>query len=337
MAKEKILPLFIPHLGCPHVCVFCDQNAIAGKEFDFEQIRRDLEIFFADQQNIGAQIAFFGGSFTAIDKDLMRRFLSLGYGYVQAGKASGIRISTRPDVVNNETLDCLKAYGVKTIELGIQSMSEEVLMKSGRGHNPWQSLDAMQRIREKGFVLGGQMMVGLPASTPEREKETALAICQGGAKECRIYPTVVLRNTALAAMNRRGEYTPLTVEEAVWRCVPLRELFAQHHVTVLRMGLCENEELRRNDAMVAGPYHPAFGELVEQACMKQKIEAFLLGKETRGKRLEIIVSPRSVSRITGHGGLKKNLLTRYELTDMTLQTDGNMTDGRGVKIVLKDH
>lgn len=336
MAKQKILPFFIPHLGCKNACTFCDQHTITGAIFREDKIREDLAAYFEEKRNIGTQIAFFGGSFTAMERERMVSFLTLAYPYVDKGLATGIRISTRPDAVDDDTLSLLKAYGVTHIELGIQSMSDAVLSACRRGHTAAQSEDALCRVVSHGFITGGQMMVGLPRSTPESEMETAKTICRFGAKESRIYPTLVFPHTELFLQMQRGEYRVLALDEAVERCVPLREEFYKHGVTVLRMGLCESESLHGEEQPL-GPSHPAFGELVEQACLKEKIDRFLQGKTVAGKRIEITVSPRAVSRFRGHGGIESYFINRYNPAAMCVLTDADMTDERGVKIVLKDH
>ncbi len=338
MAKNKILPFFIPHIGCPHRCIFCDQNAITGKTFDVQAIHRDLAVYFADETHAGTQIAFFGGSFTAIDRDLMEMLLCEANVYIQRGMASGIRISTRPDAVEDEMLILLKQYGVTHVELGIQSISDDVLTITHRGHCAAQSVAALQRVVSHGLIAGGQMMVGLPLSDAEKELETARVICRCGAKESRIYPTAVFPHTPLYSLYKRGEYSPLSLEAALERCVPLYEEFLKNDVTVLRIGLCENESLHKENEMPIGPMHPAFGELVLQAEMKRKIDRALEGEmSVAGKKMEITVPEKSISCLTGHGGIKPYLYGRYAPTSIDFIADAAMTDKRGVKIVLKDH
>ena len=337
MAKNKILPFFIPHIGCPHRCIFCDQHAITGKTFDARGIQNDLALYFADQRHAGTQIAFFGGSFTAIEEDLMKSLLGTAYSYVQRGLASGIRISTRPDAVEEKTLLLLKDYGVTHIELGIQSASDEVLAATHRGHTAAQSEEALKRVVAHGFTAGGQMMVGLPLSDAEKELETANMICRCGAKESRIYPTLIFPRTPLYSLYQEGGYTPLTLEEALQRCLPPLKAFWDSGVTVLRVGLCENEGLHRESVSPIGPMHPAFGELVLQAEMKKCIDRVLANQATVGKKMEITVSESRLSLLTGHGGIKPYLYGRYAPSSIEFFTDAAMTDKRGVKIVLKDH
>ncbi len=258
--KRSILPIFIPHLGCPHDCVFCDQKQIAAPSIpDAEDVRHLIEegLAYADHP----QISFYGGSCTAIDRQLMIDYLEAAHPYIADGRCRSIRLSTRPDAIDEEVLEILKAYGVHTIELGAQSMEDTVLHQAGRGHRAEDTGRAALLIRHYGFELILQMMVGLPGSSYADELHTARALAALKPDGVRIYPTCVLRNTALCRMYERGQYRPLTVEEAVPICADLLEIFEEADIPVIRLGLNPTEELS-GGAVVAGPYHPAFGELV---------------------------------------------------------------------------
>ena len=273
---HKNIPIFIPHLGCPHRCVFCDQKIISGHStFRIEHVREEIEAALATlASGAQAEIAYYGGSFTAIDPTLMHALLALAQQYVDAGRVSGIRFSTRPDALSESLLDSLAPYTICSIELGLQSLDDRVLAAAQRGHTAAEAEDACRRIVARGYTLGGQMMLGLPGSTPESERETARRICALGAREVRIYPTVVFDGTPLGAMLQRGEYLPLTVEEAVERCAPLLDVFEQHSVRVLRIGLCESEGMH-GERVLGGAHHPALGELIRSRQYLQKMRELL--------------------------------------------------------------
>ena len=261
--RHKNIPVFIPHLGCPNDCVFCNQRAISGRRFfDEREALAELDRAMATvTPEDEAEIAFFGGSFTAIDRDLMTRLLEYAYRYVKSGKASALRCSTRPDCIDEETVELLRRYGMKTVELGIQSASDRVLAVTRRGHTAEDSVRAVGIIRAAGLDAVGQMMVGLPSSTPDDEIMTADMICDTGCVAARIYPTVVFRGTRLEEMMKNGEYLPLGNEEAARRCAPLLELFGSRGVDLLRVGLCASENLASPDEVAAGASHPAIGEM----------------------------------------------------------------------------
>ncbi len=277
-AKHANIPIFIPHLGCPNLCVFCDQRAISGVcEFTEGAARREIDSALATIRPTGrrAEIAFFGGSFTGIDRGLMTRLLDTAQEYVDSGDAFGIRMSTRPDYIDEEIINILRHYTVTQVELGIQSMSEDVLRRSRRGHTPDDTRRACTLLREAGLPFGGQMMVGLPGADGESEVECARRICEMGADSCRIYPTIVFRKTELEQMTVSGEYTPLSLDEAVERSADVLEVFASYGVQCLRIGLCESENLHSDEKYLAGPTHPAMGELVRGEVYLRRIREAL--------------------------------------------------------------
>ncbi|MEE0968927.1 MAG: radical SAM protein [Clostridia bacterium] len=264
--KHANIPIFIPHLGCPNDCVFCNQRTISGHmDFDPRSVKADIETALKTLEYIGItserEIAFFGGSFTGIDRDLMIYLLETAYAYVDAGRVSSIRLSTRPDYIDREILEILKRYGVKTIELGLQSMSDEVLLASRRGHTREDAVKACKLIKEYGFSLVGQMMIGLPESDIESEKKTAEEICALGADGARVYPTVVFYDTELCHMSIRKEYSPLTDDEAVMRTKEVLKIFDGEGVPCIRVGLCASENLASREMVYGGANHSAIGEL----------------------------------------------------------------------------
>ncbi len=295
MKTHRNIPVFIPQEGCPNACVFCSQKKITGvdRRAELDTFRATVEKALESRWQ-ESEIAFFGGSFTAIDRQRMISLLDAAYQYVKNGAVSGIRISTRPDFIDDEILSVLKSRGVTVIELGIQSVSEKVLASSGRGHTALHSENACKLIKKYGFRLGGQMMVGLPLSTPADEVATAQAICDWGADETRIYPTVVFEDTPLYRMALNGEYSPLTLEDAVTRCADCMEIFLSRGVKVLRVGLHASESLA---SAPFGATHPAMGELTESEIYRRKICA-LIG-EARGKRLSVYVNSSACSKAAG--------------------------------------
>ncbi len=295
MKNHRNIPVFIPQEGCPNACVFCSQKKITGvdRRAELNTFHETVQKALENKWN-ESEIAFFGGSFTAIDSARMVSLLENAYGYVKSGKVSGIRISTRPDFITPNILETLKKYCVTAIELGIQSVSDNVLTASGRGHTAAQSEYACRLIKQYGFILGGQMMVGLPLSNAKTEVETAKAICAWGADETRIYPTVVFEDTPLYRMALAEEYTPLSLDDAVTRCADCLEVFLESGVKVLRIGLHASEEL------VSAPFgatHPAMGELTESEVYRRKICREIDGKT--GKSLKIYVNPSSCSKAAG--------------------------------------
>lgn len=313
--KHRNIPFFVPHAGCPNACVFCSQVKITGKsiEKDAEAERCELEELLSSvvpEPDTDSRIAFFGGSFTAIDRARMTGLLEIADKYIEKGIASGIRISTRPDCIDDEILALLSEYRVTEIELGIQSTDDRVLELSGRGHTAKQSFSAAEKVVKKGFVLGGQMMTGLPGATGESEIQTARDIVSMGARESRIYPTVVFEGTELLAMTNRGEYSPLTTEEAVSRSAACLRIFLDAGVNVLRIGLHSSENLAEAPF---GATHPSIGELVKGRMLADYI-AEKCGS-CSGETLCLSVGRSELSMLTGHGGAELKRLRELVSAD----------------------
>lgn len=309
MKQHANIPVFIPHLGCPNQCVFCNQRHISGvRSFDANDVIPTIEQALKTiPVGTEVEIAFFGGSFTGIDRGLMLDLLKIANNYLHKGLVHSIRCSTRPDYINEDILDTLKLYGVKTIELGLQSVSDSVLCACKRGHDFAHEREACRLIVKSGFDLVGQMMIGLPGSTPESEMETAKFIIDSGAVGARIYPTVVFKDTELYNMTLDGRYIPLTAEEAVSRSIgPLRR-FIDAGVEVIRIGLCSSENLSSEDTFYAGPNHPALGEIVISRVYYLLISE-LLEKHSCHGRCVTVKGPRgSISKMVGQ---KKENKTR---------------------------
>lgn len=288
-------------MGCPNQCVFCDQHAITGApSFCEDNVRRTIEDSLATKGDRECEIAYFGGSFTGIERVLMLRLLDIAQEYVDKGYVSGIRMSTRPDYISEEICRILRGYTVSQVELGIQSFDDRVLSACRRGHTAEASYKAVRLLRENGFSFVGQMMTGLPAATEESEKETARIICDAGAEGARIYPCIVFRNTPLEAMCRSGEYIPMSIDEAVERSASVLKIFWQRAVPVLKIGLHESENLHSDKSFFAGPNHPALGELVRSRLYRKLAENAVKGVVADGKTLVIYVPVGAVSAVAGH-------------------------------------
>ncbi len=325
--KHVNIPIFIPHLGCPNTCVFCNQRMISGREaFDLRSVSDTVDAVLStvDLSVTDVEIAYFGGSFTGIDRDLMRRLLEIADSYCKRGLVRGIRVSTRPDYIDRDVLDILAGFPISAVELGVQSASDCVLTASKRGHTRSDTERAISLLREYGIHCVGQMMIGLPSSTIEDELATARLLISSRVSAVRIYPTVVFRNTALEEMTERGEYTPLTLRDAVLRASEVFALFVRAGTPVIRIGLCANDALVDPDSYRAGPNHPALGELVIGAYYHYEIirKIKLLAAETKGRTLALSVPPGCTSVVIGQRACYKNqLLQIYGLKRITVCED----------------
>lgn len=301
MAHRNI-PIFIPHLGCPNLCVFCNQRSISGRSgFSPDNVREEIDRSLAtDADPEDTEIAFFGGSFTGIDRRLMIELLEIAESYVRAGRVRSIRLSTRPDYIDLEILGILSRYSVRVIELGLQSMNNAVLKASQRGHTSECAEAACRMVRESGFSLVGQMMIGLPASTLEDELGTARKIAELGADAVRIYPTVVFYDTPLCQMTETGDYTPLALADAVERSAAVLRVFLERGIPCIRLGLCSSEALTSPETVMAGPNHPALGELVWSELWYDTLKERIRDAGLLGHRIILNLPAREISRIVGH-------------------------------------
>ena len=303
--KHANIPVFIPHLGCPNGCVFCNQRTITGAEFDEGSVVDIIENALSTLSGREAEIAFFGGSFTAIDRELMIRLLKTGKSYVDKGRVISLRCSTRPDAVSEEILDILEEYGVRTVELGIQSTDDAVLTASERGHSAACAIDAMERVSKRGFELIGQMMVALPASGSEAEVRTAGDICRF-AKAARVYPTVIFKDTVLCRMAKEGRYIQPTPEEMVKRTALVLAEFARHGVPVIRTGLQYGAELSPERDSVVGEYDCAVGEKAMSLIYLERLREELSGADE--DHPAVLVPRGEISKAVGQKKANKTAL-----------------------------
>ena len=295
------IPIFIPHMGCPNQCVFCNQRSISGcTSFQREDVAPQIERALATlPHGSDVEIAFFGGSFTGIDRALMIDLLECAEGYVKRGDVSSIRLSTRPDYISKEILEILSRYSVRVIELGLQSMNDRVLISSQRGHTAQDARNACRMVREAGFTLVGQMMIGLPESSLEDELETAREIVRMGASYARIYPTVVFYNTPLCDMAKAGGYQPLSLDGAVSRSAAVLRVFCEHGVPCIRIGLCAGEDFSSHDKVFAGPNHAALGEMVWAELYYEKLTGALSQRNLLGHDVVLHLPMSEVSKYVG--------------------------------------
>ena len=300
------ISVFVPHIGCPNQCSFCNQRSISGRQSapTAQQVSQLCEEAIRLRQgNLkNTQLAFFGGSFTAIEPEYMTSLLEAAKPYIGEGGFSGIRISTRPDAISKEMLEFLKSYGVNAVELGIQSMSDKVLAANRRGHTAQDTVAATKMIQDAGIEFGAQMMTGLYQSSAQEDRNTARAIAALSPTTVRIYPTIVLEGTALAEYYRAGLYQPPSLEESVALCGELLEFFENRGIRVIRLGLHTQQSLE--EGMVAGPYHPAFRELCEgEVYLRQAVRQ--TERFDAGKALNLFVHPKALSKMAGQN--RRNL------------------------------
>jgi len=275
MKKHYTIPFFIPHEGCPFKCVFCDQRDITGREkinpeHMADTVNKHLSTIREDDAVI--EIGFFGGTFTGLPEDVQEKYLSSVYPFFENGTVDGIRLSTRPDMIDEKKLGFLKSRGVTCIELGVQSMSDKVLQAVKRGYTPGVVEEASMMVRKQGFILGHQMMVGLPLSGRGEEYHTARKARELGAEEVRIYPLVVIKGTELAEMWRSGHFSPIGKKEAVDRCMELMLYFELYDIKVIRCGLHPSKGLIDNTDFLDGPFHPSFRYLVDSRIYGNMLE-----------------------------------------------------------------
>lgn len=321
------ISVFVPHLGCPGMCSFCNQRSISGTqtaptEADVKRVCAQALREVKDKEN--CEIAFFGGSFTAIDRDYMITLLEAAQEFIGEGKFHGIRISTRPDFIDDEVLKLLKGYNVTAVELGAQSMKDKVLSANNRGHTAEDVYKACELIKKYDFELGLQMMIGLYKSTPEDELETMERILSVNPKTVRIYPVTVLKNTELARLYEMGEYKLFSFDEAVFLAAEMLEAFHEKGIEVIRCGLHASDNVEGE--AVAGFYHPAFKEICESLIYKRKMERLLAEqfKESSAEmaltRLTFGVNQKCISKALGH---KKSNVLYFKEKGIDIKVVGN--------------
>ena len=335
MKKQYIIPIFVPHLGCPNDCVFCNQKSISGqtKQVTKEDVKNIIEEHLKYiKKDSKVEVAFFGGSFTGIEEEKQEELLSTAYEYIKQKKVDSIRISTRPDYIDKKILKRLKKYKVKTIELGVQSANDYILKKAGRGHTFEDVVKASKLIKWYGFELGHQMMVGLPESTTVDEINTAKQLIKLKPKMVRIYPVLVIKNTKLEKDYQEGKYKPLTVTQAVEICKELVKLFVKKHIEVIRIGLQPTDTItnpeEEKSEVVAGPFHPAFRQLVESGMWYDVIVEKIKQLNTKVKEVVVTVNPVDVNNVIGQRKDNINNLREVYDVDLIVKADEKIKQGK---------
>ncbi|MFH1381182.1 MAG: radical SAM protein [Candidatus Omnitrophota bacterium] len=339
MKKHYIIPFFIPHKGCPFTCIFCNQAKISGRKVSpstqtiISCIRKRLKAI--PLENTYIEVAFFGGSFTGLDKNIQLKYLESVRPFLDKGRIKGIRISTRPDYINEGILNLLKNYGVKRIELGVQSMSDSILKKIKRGHTFSDIKRASSLILKNGFELGHQMMVGLPGSSEIDEIETARKSIRMGITEVRIYPVLVIKGTRLAAMWKNGRYAPITETAAVKRCAGLIKLFENSGVRVIRSGLHPSKGLLLGSEILAGPFHVAFRQKCETFIYGKIFENFFSKEKNKLGLKRILYNPVDTAYVIGYGRSNAGFVEKT-LRTRNIFKPSSTVKPKSVKIEFKD-
>lgn len=345
MRKEYIIPVFVPHLGCPNDCIFCNQKSISWqkKNITKEEAKKTIDYFLDNIKDKDAkkEIAFFGGSFTGIDVEKQEELLQIAYEYIENGQVDSIRISTRPDYINKEILKRLKKYKVKTIELGVQSANDYILGRANRGHTFDDVKKASKLIRWHGFNLGHQMMVGLPESNRIDEINTAKALIKLKPKMVRIYPVLVIKGTRLEKEYNEGVYEPLPLVQAVETCKQLVRIFADKNIEIIRVGLQNTDEIsnpgEKQSEVVAGPFHPAFRQLVESSMWYDAIVEKIKKLNVKVKEVEVTVNPIDINNVIGHK--RENVLKLKDIyeVDLIVKQDESVKQGKSKIKVTKTY
>ncbi len=336
MRKQYVIPIFVPHLGCPNDCIFCNQRSISGQQkmITKEDVIKTIDFYLENIKDKEAkkEIAFFGGSFTGIDVEKQEEFLQTAYEYIKQGKADSIRISTRPDYINRTILKRLKKYKVETIELGVQSANDYILKRCNRGHTFKDVKKASKLIRLYGFKLGHQMMVGLPESTRIDEINTAKELIKLKPKMVRIYPVLVIKNTKLEKEFLEKTYIPLTVVQAVETCKELVTMFNKKKIEIIRLGLQNTDEITdpniKGSEVVAGPYHPALRQLVESGLWYDAILEKIKKLNVKVKKVEVTVNPQDVNNVIGHKRENIEKLKEMYTVDLIVKQNKNIKPGK---------
>ncbi|MBQ7097865.1 MAG: radical SAM protein [Clostridia bacterium] len=306
--RKYNIPIFIPHRGCPHDCAFCNQRKITGVDTDItpKVVENQISEFLKtiDTENSTAEIAFFGGSFTGLELETQEAFLKVAGMFFP--NVSGIRLSTRPDYINDDVIALLKKYNVTTVELGVQSSDDLVLQLNSRGHTFDDVIRASKLIKDSGIALGHQMMLGMYGSNPQKDMKTVDDIIALAPACVRIYPVVILKDTALEDLYNDGKYIPYSIMDAAELAKDVLCAFENKGIDVIRIGLHSSDELESDGNIISGPYHQAFGELVESLVFREKIEAEIKSRRLCNCELLYPCSKNQVSKVIGHKKMNKD-------------------------------
>ncbi|MDF2568938.1 MAG: radical enzyme/protein acetyltransferase, family [Sporomusa sp.] len=330
--KHYIIPIFIPHLGCRHQCVFCNQQRITGQitPVTANQVRAIIdERLAAINQKRHIEVAFYGGSFTALPEDVQNDLLAPATEARLRGRIQGIRLSTRPDCISESTVNNLIKQGVTIVELGVQSLDDTVLATAARGHNSKVVNNAVSLLKKAALRCGLQLMPGLPGEDWPSLIRTVQHVLTLSPDFVRIYPTVVINGTALAGLYKQGIYQPLSLSQAVGRSAYMKLVFGRQGIAVIRIGLQASTELDNKETVIAGPYHPAFGELVDSHIFYLMLAGFI-EQNSRCSQEALIIRhhPQDCSKVRGqHNNNISSLKQFYNLSEITLAADSLIPKG----------
>lgn len=329
MKTHAIIPIFIPHLGCPNDCVFCNQKKITARTqpLSGDSMVDLIEKYSKTISGRGietVEVAFYGGSFTGIPMEQQREYLSVAKMFKDRGLIQKIHLSTRPDYIDDEILTHLKQYNTDIIELGVQSFDEEVLQRSNRGHSRETVFEAARQIQDYGFELGLQLMIGLPGDTYEKSVQSAAEAVKIGPSIARLYPTVIIRDTDLYEMYLRGEYIPMSQEESIRTTKDMYQLLTGAGINVIRVGL-KSTDLIQENGEIAGGYHPAFRQLVESEIAKEQMEAQLLPLLPSVSEVSFFCNDKSFSNMIGNRKTNRVYFEKkYPHVRFTFHVDTNL-------------
>ncbi|MBD3308438.1 radical SAM protein [candidate division KSB3 bacterium] len=331
---RKIIPIFVPHQGCPRRCIFCHQPHITGIPLHAsvtpETVRKTIDTALQEPKSRAKQarfeVAFYGGSFTGLAVTLQARLLRAVQAYVDSGDLTGIRLSSHPGLFDDAIFALLNAFSVTTVELGVQSFDDKVLRLAGRGHTAEEAVQTIGRLQRLSIDVGLHLMIGLPGDSHAKSLDSARKAVALQPTSVRIHPTLVLRDTPLETMYRAGQYTPLSLNAAVTTCKDLVKLFRAHHIPVIRIGLQPTPAMGRTIA--AGPFHPALRQLVDAELMADQMAELYRHHVFPGKYMTVLVAPQDVSTVRGQ---KNRNLTRlqqqFDLRDIQIVPDASLPRG----------
>ena len=302
--RPFIIPIFLPHAGCPHQCIFCNQHSITGikkRNLTIHYLRSQIEAFLKknSRQRHPVQIAFYGGNFLGMNPQSVRSLLVEAANFVEQGVVDSIRFSTRPDTIDRKRIDMIQDFPVSTVELGAQSLDDRVLALSCRGHKAVDTEKAVYLLKNHNYKIGIQIMIGLPGDDEEKLMNTAERVAHLKPNFVRIYPTVVLAGSPLAEWYHKGKYVPASLEKCVSLAKQLYLLFKKNDIHVIRMGLQASEDFNEGSSILAGPYHPAFGHLVYSEIFFDKTVSALKSEGIREGHINIRIHPRNISKLRG--------------------------------------
>lgn len=330
--RPFIIPIFLPHAGCPHQCVFCNQTSITGAQRDSvspEKVERQIHEFlkYKGNDHRPVQVAFYGGNFLGLEKEYIKRLLDVSAKFEKNKEIDAIRFSTRPDTIDHDRIEIIKNYPITTVEIGVQSMDDRVLAMVKRGHSASDTQRAVALLKDRHYQIGLQMMVGLPEEDEAGSLSTAYRIGELEPDFVRIYPTIVLKNSLLARWYENGTYRPWSLERSIAHVKTLYMFFKKKNIPVIRMGLQASEDLDSGDAVLAGPYHPAFGHLVHSKIFLDMAAEIMEHKSVSQDTVIIKVHPKSISKMRGMKNSNVEILKkRFQLTSLQIVPDATLAE-----------